>query len=204
MIDFSRFFYLTDPLATRPLRVVPVDGYSSGSDWRALATGKTVPSQTLQLRGYSGAAPADFIWTGAVPLLCVSERVTAILREHDVKGWGTYDVAIADRKKQPVPGYCGFSVISFAGNLDFSSSQIVTMPSVISIGKAMEYYIGFAFDPTQWDGSDIFRVGGFMIATDKVKNIFKRNHITNVRLIPILDVQLVAPLVEIIKKNRFE
>ena len=43
-----------------------------------------------------------------------------------------------------------------------------------------------------------------MVVTDRVKNIFKRSHITNVRLTPILDVQLSAPVVEIIKKNRFE
>ena len=202
--EFRQFVYLTDPLASRPLRVVPVDEYSSGSDWRALATGKAVPSQALQLRGYSGAAPADFIWTGAIPLLCVSERVTAILREHDVKGWGTYDVAIVDRKKQPLAGYCGFSVLSSAGNLDFSSSQIVTRPPVIPTAQPMDIYVGFTFDLEKWDGSDIFYVGGFMVVTDRVKNIFKRSRITNVRLTPILDVQLSAPVVEIIKKNRFD
>jgi hypothetical protein len=184
--------------------VQTADEYSFRSDWHALATGTTVPSQTLQLKGYSGAAPADFIWTGAVPLLCVSERVTAILREHDVKGWGTYDVAIVDRKKQPVAGYCGFSVLSSAGNLDFSSSQIVTRPPVIPTAQPMDIYVGFTFDLEKWDGSDIFYVDGFRIVTDKVRSIFKRSHITNVRLTPILDVQLFAPVVEIIKKNRFE
>ena len=109
-----------------------------------------------------------------------------------------------DRKKQPLAGYCGFSVLSSAGNLDFSYSQIVTRPSVIPIGQPMEEYIGFTFDLERWDGSDIFFVGGFIIVTDKVRSIFKRSRITNVRLTPILDVHLVAPLVEIIKKNRFE
>ncbi len=180
------------------------DEYSFKSDWHALATGKALPSQTLQLKGCSGAALTDFIWTDSPPLLCVSERVPAILREHDVKGWGTYDVDIVDRKKQPLPGYFGFSVLSSAGNLDFSCSQIVTRPPIIPIGQPMEVYIGFTFDIEKWDGSDIFYVGGFRIVTDKVKNIFKRSRITNVRLTPILDVQLVAPLVETIKKNRSE
>ena len=200
--EFRQFHRLSDPGANRPLRVETADEYSFKSDWHALATGKAVPSQTLQLRGYSGGAPEDFIWTGSPPLLCVSERVLAILSEHDVKGWGTYDVAIVDRKKQPVPGYYGLSVLSSAGNLDFSGSQIVTRPPVIPIGQPMEEYIGFTFDLAKWDGSDIFHVGGFKIVTDKVKSIFKRSHITNVRLTPILDVHLVAPLVEIIKKNR--
>ena len=68
----------------------------------------------------------------------------------------------------------------------------------------MDIYVGFTFDLEKWDGSDIFYVGGFMVVTDRVKNIFKRSRITNVRLTPILDVQLSAPVVEIIKKNRFE
>lgn len=204
MIDFSRFFYLTDPGATRPLRLGLAGEHSSIPDWFALARGKSQPSHPVQFRRHSGAALADFIWTAAPPLLCVSERVPAILREHDVKGWGTYDVTITDRNNQPVPGYCGFAVHSFAGNLDFSSSQIVTVPPRIPTGKAIEHYIGFTFDLTRWDGSDIFYVDGFMIVTDKVKTIFKRNHVTNVRLIPIFDVELVAPLVDILKKNRFD
>ena len=51
-------------------------------------------------------------------------------------------------------------------------------------------YKGFYFDESQWDGSDIFLVGGHKVVTLPVQKAFKRAKVSNVRFTPLMEVEI--------------
>lgn len=192
-VDYGKFYELSDPLANRPLRLEDYD-----SDWltneqlQLLVRGALRPEQPLKLRGYMGRQVVDVLWTGRALLFCVSSRVIELLSEHGITGWSTFPVEVYDRQGGPLPGYHGFAITGPVCRRDKSRSQIVAKPPPVPEGEGREVYRGLYFDESQWDGSDFFWVdrSGGRVVTERVYRLFKRNKISNVRLVPLPEVEI--------------
>lgn len=185
------FHELHDPLASRPLRLSD-KGYS---DWLTkkqaieLFRGRLKLDTPLRLGAYRGGQATDFLWSGLIPLVCISARVVELFRVNNITGWTTYPVEVFGRKGEPLPGYHGFAVTGSECRRDRSRSQILTKQAVPG-GEPFQVYKGLYFDESDWDGSDIFIVFNFIIVTEKVRRILKREKIKNVKLTPLQDVEL--------------
>ena len=151
---------------------------------------------------FMGRSLADFLWCTPIQLICVSERVLGLLRSHNLTGWGTYPVEILDRSGNSIPGYSGLSIYANAGYMDFKQSRVVTLPPPRPEGKAIQAHIGFTFDQSRWDGSDIFWVSNTIVVVERVHKLFKSNRVTNVRLTPILEVEMLSSLVAMIERKQ--
>jgi hypothetical protein len=191
-LDFSRFYELYDPVASRPLRLSP-EGYS---DWLTtdqaieLFRGRLRLDTPSRLGAYMGDQAMDFLWSGLIPLVCMLDRVVDILRTNNITGWSTYPVEVYGRKGELLFGYYGFAVTGSECRRDRSRSQVITKQAVPG-GKPFEVYKGLYFYEEGWDGSDIFivRKYGGTVVTDKVYKILRRAKVTNVKLIPLPEVE---------------
>jgi len=190
--NFEKFFELSDPLASRPLRL-SAEGYS---DWLTksqavkLFRGDLNLDSPLRLGAYRGGQATDFLWSGLIPLVCISFRVFEILKVNNIVGWSTYPVEVFNRKGEILTGYFGLSVTGSECRRDSSRSQIITKQAV-SGGEPFHVYKGLYFIESDWDGSDIFivrRYGGIVV-TQKVRDLFKSSKVNNIRLTPLPDVE---------------
>lgn len=191
-LDYNDLFKLSDPLATRPLRLTPegCSDWLSGEQAIALFKGELCLEQPLKLRAYMGGQATDFLWCGLSAIRVVSERLVTLLQEHAFTGWATYPVEVYGRKGEALPGYYGFSVTGRGGERDRSRSQIITKPPPAPGGQSYQVYKGLYFDESGWDGSDIFLVWGGIVVTRPVREAFKRAKIINVRFTALPEVEI--------------
>ncbi|MDD5760082.1 MAG: hypothetical protein PHI06_13485 [Desulfobulbaceae bacterium] len=192
-LDYNKMYRLNDPIASKPLRL----SYEGYSDWLTkeqaieLFRGRLALNAPLKLGAYMGGKATDFLWSGLVPLVCISNRVFELLRMNNITGWTTYPVEVYGRRGEPLPGYHGFAVTGSECRRDRSRSQVITKQAVPG-GKPFEMYKGLYFKEEDWDGSDIFRVSSYggTIVTEKVYKILKRAKVTNVKLTSLPEVEL--------------
>ena len=113
------------------------------------------------------------------------------MKENGITGWSTYPVEVYDRKGSLMPGYHGFAITGGSCDQDYDRSLMIEKmrPSGEKKGK---YFKGVYFDESQWDGSDMFWVGGRRgksIVVDKVFRLFRKYKIQNVQFTPLADVE---------------
>lgn len=198
-LDCHSFYELTDPLASRPLRLSD-EGYD---EWLtseyvfALANGRLKLDQPLSLGAYMGGEATDFLWSGFVSLVCISSRVAELLTENKVIGWTTYPVEVHNRKGVLLPDYYGFAVTGSECERDRSRSEIIDKPPPTPMGKGYQVYKGLYFYEQQWDGSDMFWIhNSGIVVTKRVCDLLKKNNISNVRLVPLTEVEIDVKLDE--------
>lgn len=193
VIDCQVICQLTDPLASRPVRL----SVSENCSWItieqawALFRGQYILGKPLTLYAYRGGQATDFLWSAMVALFCVSGRVLELLDKNGVTGWATYPVEVFGRKGESLPDYYGFSITGGECKRDRSRSKIITKPAPTPTGMSFQVYKGLYFDETEWDGRDFFLIQKNIIAvTERVHSLFKKNAISNVRLIQLNAVEI--------------
>jgi hypothetical protein len=147
----------------------------------ALLAGLLLPTSPIQVHWFMGRQiPSDFIWTSSVSPLIVSARVVALLHEHAVTGWSTYPVEVMNRDGELLEGYQGLSVLGRCGRLQ--RERRVPVEKQYPAGT-FTVYRGHFFEPSSWDGSDIFMPEAdslFVFVVDRVQKAFRKAKITNV------------------------
>lgn len=135
----------------------------------------------MELNIQTGTTAADFIWNGFM-LPSVSSRVVKILEESSITGFTTYRVRIEHRGTE-ISGYHGLA-IKGRGGLNHPSAYAAGFVKGTSIQKVD------GLRPTEWDGSDLFTlddVPGAILATERVRALFKKEKVTNCGLSPALE-----------------
>jgi hypothetical protein len=192
-LDFHNYFRFSDPLANRPLRLraKPESDHYSTDYFFSLAKGKVTPKEPIKFYSTMGGQSTEILWAEIPVILCISTKVVDLLRENQITGWGTYPVEVYGRKGEFLPGYHGFSVTGRECKRDKSRSQIITK-QVVPNGKPFQAYVGLYFIESDWDGNDFFIVSSFggTVVTKKVRDLFKKEKITNIRFTNLLEVEL--------------
>ncbi|MBI4330930.1 MAG: hypothetical protein HY673_06595 [Chloroflexi bacterium] len=185
MIDYSNFYMLEEPGATRPLRLKAQQEFA----WRnsfELYSGEFRPPEPVLLKAFMGGQLADFLWASSVFITCISQRVLGLLKANGFTGWDTYPVEAYGRRGEPLPGYHGFAVKSWAGKINLAKSPIIDKPPLVPGADPYRVYRGLYFDEKNWDGSDVFRLAaGETVITGRVKDVFKKAKVTNILLTPL-------------------
>lgn len=190
-IDYHQFYAMSDPLASRPLRLDPDDSVRKEMAW-SFSRGQFDIDRPIRFVAAMGGQPAPLLWSRLTPLVCVHQRVVDVLTRDGFKGWSVYPVEVRDRKGEPVPDYYGFAINGRGGEVDISRSQLITKPAPTEQGRPYQVYRGMYFHPERWDGSDLFFVDGHRVVRDAVVKAFKRAKISNVQLVSLPDVELDA------------
>lgn len=193
-LDFDKMYLLRDPLGDRALRLKygTLDWLTKQTTNSLFTGGLPNPPHPLHLHGYMGSQPMDFLWSGGIPIVCISEAIAELLKAHQVTGWSTYPVEVYDKQGNILPSYLGFAVTGKVGKRETSLSKIVDAPIYKGSTKTKKVYQGFFFNQSSWDGSDFCVVEGtyFIVVTQIVYDIFKASKVNNVKLTPLRDVQL--------------
>jgi len=186
-------------LTKKPMRLSP-KGSSTSNDmaWRLFKADLELDTPLELIPYMGGNETADFLWSGLIPIVCISRRVFDLLNQNKVTGWKTYPVKVFNWKQEVLSSYFGFAIKSWAGAEDINRSQIITKLPPTPEGKPYRVYKGIYFDEKLWDGSDIFRINGAIIAvTNKVQQIFKRDKVTNIRFEPLSEVERTSAMYEV-------
>ena len=201
-VDYSCLFQLHDPLAKKPIRVQPhSDSPLSQEETRQLFYGTLQPRKPIRLVQGMGKQISDFLWSTFHRWSPFPDKIVNILESHNFTGWGYYPVELYNSLGMLIPGYQGFSIISYAGGQDFSRSELITIPSSIPEWKDRQVYKGTYFDESKWNGSDFFRIQHATIIVKKeVVTAFQKSRISNVRFTPLLGTELDSRVYDSLKR----
>lgn len=183
---------MSDPLSNSAFRG-GVDDVGRYEEMELASRGEGRPLQFPLIRHSMGRKLCDFIWVSLVPI--IHQRVVDLLTLGGVTGWTSYPVLVIDRDGREVREYHGLCITGRCQSmyLDAAHSELVyeELP-----GGLCPFYKGLHITTDSWDGSDIFRAAdgksGWVVATEKVKDLFVKAKVTNVRLYPVSDVRVAA------------
>jgi len=144
--------------------------------------------ESVDVRWSMGAAaPADIVHTSIVAPVIVSDRVVSILR--DFSGWNTYSVKLIGKNGREFPGYRGLAVAGRCGPIENSRS---IMFEKLMPGGVFPYWRGLYFEPTTWDGSDLFMPmdgSGWIFVVERVRRAIESSRVKNVVFTSLDDVE---------------
>ena len=193
LVNYDTLYRMEDPYDKQAVRLSK-SGYS---DWltleqaRSLLNGSFVPNDPLRLRVYQGSLDTDLLWSGLISILCISARAFNLLKVNHTSGWDTYPVDLIDDKTEFTGKYYGFSVKGKEYVRDKSRSEVIVKKPKTPNGRPRAVYKGLYFDDLNWDGSDIFLIKQNGIAvTEKVREIFTVNKVSNVKFTPLLEIEV--------------
>ena len=172
------------------LRVKPRESL----DPLALLRGERSVATPLEFMHAEGRRHLDLVGTGYAMVHLVSDRFLDVLSAGDFTGWTTYDVRVLEKSGDEVPGYHGFSVLGRCGPLDPARAERVILPAPPG-GRAMPGWRGFYFDPSSWDGRDVFLPDGTrcVFVVEAVRRELKKAKVSNVRFERITEIERLFP-----------
>ena len=123
-----------------------------------------------------------------------SSKIINLLLENNITGWRAYPAIIYDKKDNIIKGYSLFEVIGRCGAIDWNKSEKFKKQFVPNAPFA-DMLRGIYPDLSAWDGSDFFMAEGkkFIFVTEKVKDIFIKNKITNVNITKSTEFEMIEP-----------
>ena len=128
----------------------------------------------------------DILDTGWPSLYLISDKTKTVLEEGHLTGWKTFPIKLYDENGNDIPGYHGFSITGKCSPVTYESCAIIEK-RMIPNGPICKFYKGIFIN--DWDGSDFFTPEGTYetFITEKSANILKKNKITNLKLINLVD-----------------
>ncbi|MBU0641477.1 MAG: hypothetical protein KKB50_21665, partial [Planctomycetes bacterium] len=133
------------------------------------------------MKGASGSTPYDWVSTSLPPLALMSQRLLDGLS--GFSGWATYPVEVYGKHKERIEGYHGFSITGRCGPIDRVMGRKLwrDRPADGPFKHNRRFYY---FDPSAWDGRDIFVPDGpgSIMILEPVMRALKRARITNIEM----------------------
>lgn len=181
-IDSSKFFLLDTDWSGQTMFVsaeleVPFDIEFE------VASGQRELEQPIVFRGTRGRRRRTDVLVPPIGYLkAVSARFVQILSEAGCTGWGILPAEVFDTHGELWPDYSALII---------SGSQV--KPFALEDGSGMSGAIpkrGLSFNERDWDGSDFFWLRRHLCFTQKVHDLVRRNHVTNVPAIPLSEFDL--------------
>ncbi len=190
--DYSPFWTFGDAWTPGAVRVLWTDWTPDRSQSRQrlqwtkdVCSGRLIPEHPLPFQQKSGRVWSDWIGSDFLFAL-VSERFAGVLRKLSATGWGVYPVQLLARDGSSVSGYHGFSITSTAEAADHLSQAMIRPPDN-SGGSARSVWRGLYWKPETWDGSDIFRVAGQLVCTERVYAALVAANLKNVACVRVTE-----------------
>lgn len=174
---FEGLYRIGEKPGSRAFRASLGIGRSEALD---LLEGAADYSGTLSARWAMGAAtPDDVVWTRLAAPILLSERVINALRAKSITGWSAIPVELHGKDGRRFPPYYFIRINGRCGPIDITRSTKIDR---IYPGGIRPVLRGLYFDPSTWDGSDIFLPASttFKIAISPVKELFEDLRVKNI------------------------
>jgi len=161
VFNMENFFELQFEMKKDEVFIEAINDYPE----QLIKIGKFIPEEPFNMRISEGKKYFDIIRFQDVFNFAISRRLYDILKKENITGWDAYKIDIQNTQND----YYGFQVTGKSNNI------------LRPIKKG--FVTGQNFDYSTWDGSDFFCPEGTMLifCTQKVKDLFASNHITNVQ-----------------------
>jgi hypothetical protein len=156
----------------------------------------TLPRGAFDVSVEGGTKYPDILGCGSYPFLIASERVVTIWKTHNISGFTTYPVGVAEvqskrLKDMPPPQYYRIEIDGGCKiDLEASGLRIVAYdPDCPHLVTDPLVAPGFQMVANSWDGSDLFRdqhlYPAVTFCTEKVLELAREHHMTNFRFEPM-------------------
>jgi hypothetical protein len=132
-----------------------------------------------------GGRPGDFVWNSH-GLVVASLRVPELFKREGYEKWSTFPVEVRVQGGT-LPGFTGVSVLGSAGPIDYDQSRVEWYFNPDGSRRSIRSMDGLYFDPSKWDGSDIFCVDDLdaFLVTDRVVRALRKAKISNWKARPL-------------------
>lgn len=146
----------------------------------------------LKLRLSSGTRRFDLMGDTSAVLRLISDRFVGALRDCRASGWSAAPVQLIDKRGGPVPGYHVLVVSGRSGPLDRRRTRIVRQEPPVPNGEPTFAELGLRFDPSTWDGSDVFvpQHTSVVCLTERVKAAIEGGGLANIVMQPLSEYQI--------------
>jgi hypothetical protein len=157
-----------------------------------LFRGELIVNTPFKFGYHFGAKIYDLVAIGFAGLYLLSDRVTNLLRDHQITGWKTYPAKLYDKKGNEFGGYSIFSVTGRCGPIDRSKSEKFIKDPYVPGGGAANMLRGTYPDLSTWDGNDVFTANGgtaYTFVTKKVRDLLVKNKATNILMEKLTEIE---------------
>lgn len=145
----------------------------------ALLKGQVDEATAVRCRPTAGRHWFDVVATDTIVSYAISARMRSVLREAQANGWHTRKIAA---NGVMVEGHELLVVTGRCGPVDNKRSAFEMRQSKRGVGYPV--WTGLFFDPTTWDGSDVFcpSDSGMIFITERVCEAIRKAKLENVLL----------------------
>jgi hypothetical protein len=188
-MEFKSIYLVSTGNARGSLHVDPRN--ADQLDPYAIAKGRFPQDQVLEFDSFSGSRPVDYVGTTLPPLCLISDSLRLLLEKHRFTGWCAAPARVVNKDGAEISGYNIFGVIGRCGKIDDTLSTEVWRTPPSESHERIRTLLGVYFDPSTWDGSDIFgpAKSGLMFVLERVKEAIVDAEMSNIAFTPVADVE---------------
>ena len=187
-MDFSKIYRLSKTFASGTVIVnLSKDHDFSFDELKSIGRGEKPIDSIIGLKkGSRGKYPGDYLDGPWVYLNVFSNKVFEALDKIGATGWRSLPVYIQGFPEPKASDYRILVVTGRSGEIDYSRSKPVRMRMSPERGL-VDWLIGQMFDPSSWDGSDIFFPGNtaYIYVTERVKIAIEAVKAKGIKFTPI-------------------
>ncbi len=189
VFDYKDFFVISPELIRGGVHLKLLSEIDD--TWGILKNEISVTSP-LEFIVQSGTRLTDLLSTDTAVLDLVSDKLVILLEANRITGWATFPVSVRDKEGNMINGYRGLVITGKGGKQIHELSNKVWKLPISPKGQGREANMGLYFDPTKWDGSDMFTLDDLALTIVKasVKTILRDNKITNIRVKSISEIEV--------------
>lgn len=162
----------------------------SGSDHVTFFKGEALLPAPVYFRKHLGAVLYDHVSGGDPYLQLYHQR---FFNELLLLGYtGFMAVPAILQARTTTTDHACLVVTGRAGEEDVRKGEIIDLGPIVPGGPSKIVKRGIFFDEDTWDGSDFFLLKDktFVIVTERVKEVIERLQLTNVKVVPVEEVEV--------------
>lgn len=156
-----------------------------------LARGEYSPRVPIEFVQLEGRTAYDMLGTDYGVLKLCSDTVIRAFEQHRLTGWATFPVRLSLKDGSVLKGYHGLAVTGRCGPIDDRFSEEVILPPLGPGGSSERGLRGLCFDPSTWDGSDVFtpQTAAAIFVTHQVMTALQNARVTNISFARLSEIE---------------
>ena len=162
------------------IRVAPLD--PAAIDPFAVATGSEEYDGPMVFVQDEGEIACDLVGTTFAVVVLISSRLRELLSAHGFSGWSSVAAEVLLKDGSTRSDYSCLQVLGRSGPIDNDLSERIIQPPPVPGGNSAPGFRGLCFDPSSWDGSDVFTPEGYagIFVVHRVVEALRAANVSNV------------------------
>jgi hypothetical protein len=168
-------------------------GSLTSGNFLQVTRGEVEPDGVLTLRHRMGRSEPGLVVFPLSPFaFYLKQAVVSLLEDRGLTGWSSYPVMVIDEAGREYPDYAGLVVRGRCGRVSNRHSTAFKKQALRG-NSASTWWRGISFDPSTWDGSDLFMPDanqGHILCTEPTRSAFIDAGVTQLDFEPMDEVEL--------------